>query len=230
MTLSPGSLAGLSRLPLLIALGAAALAALQPWLLLMLGEANPASLASLATDPALSARMFAVLLAFMPAMFLAYWLASLDRFVVNPALASLALFTFAFWFALELLPRAFDLWVVQGRWLPRFLAASEAGRAELESDYSLYRDASFALGFVRRLALTIGQSALALAVWRLRPWGLVLAIALSLSLLRLLLGTIATYGGFDTLSGILAPMYFVTAGLTFPSLALWCWSRSRASS
>jgi hypothetical protein len=212
-----------------LGLVAAALAALQPWLLLLLGEPDVSSLAALAADPLKSKRIFVVMLLFIPAMFVAYWIAAADCLSVNPIYGTFTLFAFALWFALELGPRSFDLWIVQNRWLPRYLSASPPQREALEQSYSFYRDGVFALAFVRRHALLVGQLCLALSTWRVRPWGMLLAMALSLSVVRLLLGSLATYGDWHRLDVIADPLYFVTAGLTFPLLAAWLWSRRRTT-
>jgi hypothetical protein len=204
---------------------AAAFAALQPCALLAFGEADPSSLASLATDAALARRMFVVYLVFMPAMFVAYWIAARSFAVGWPVTVSFATFAFALWFALELLPRSFDLWVVEGRWLPAFQAGDAPTRASLEQHYSWYRDAGYALGFVRRHALLLGQLLLATLVWRSGYWGRLLSIALAASVVRLTLGTLASYGGIDSLHAVLDPLYFVTASTVFPLLAIWSWRR-----
>lgn len=205
---------------------AAVLAALQPWLLLLLGEPDTASLGALAADPATSQRHFWIMLACIPAMFAAYGVASLERFTPTSLCAAIAPLAFAVWFVLEMGPRSFDLWVVQGRWLPAHIAAAPEEQAALDRSYGLYRDALFALVFVRRHALLLGQLCLALEVRRHGPWGLALASALGLSVFRLALGSLATYAGWGAAGAIADPLYFVTSGLVFPLLAVWLWRRS----
>jgi hypothetical protein len=210
-----------------LAAAAAGVAALQPWMLLMLGEANPSSLATLASQPDVSHRMFVVFLVFMPPMFVAYWVAVRSFALGWPLLTSFASFAFASWFALELLPRSFDLWVVQGRWLPAFMPGDTETRELLEQRYALYRDVGHAIGFVRRHALMAGQLLLAVLVWRGGMWGRLLGLALGLSVLRLGLGTAASYGGVGALNAIVDPMYFLTASTVFPLLAAWAWRQPR---
>lgn len=60
--------------------------------------------------------------------------------------------------------------------------------------------------------------------------GKLLALALGLSVLRLLLGTLALYGGMASRYAIADPMYFVTAGAIYPLLAAWAWRRGRVRS
>jgi hypothetical protein len=202
---------------------AAALAALQPWTLLLFGEVNPSSLGTLAAEPAVARRMFIVFLVFMPPMFVAYWTAARSFALGWPLTVSFASFAFGLWFALELLPRSFDLWVVQERWLPEFLAGDEPLRQRLEQRYAVYRDVGHAIAFVRRHALLLGQLLLASLLWRGGGWGRALSIALGASVLRLALGTFATYGGLHGLHAIADPLYFVTASTIFPLLAVWAW-------
>lgn len=209
---------------------AAGIAAMQPLMLWLLGEANVSSLAALSADPAGSRRMFVVLFAFMPAMFLAYWIAAQVARSIMPVTATFVIFAVSLWFALELLPRSFDLWVVQGRWLPSFAAADPVGREALEQKYAFYRDAVFSLAFVRRHALLVAQACLALVAWRTGIVGKLLALALGASVLRLLLGTFATYGGLGGLHAVADPMYFFTAATVFPLLATWLWRQSRTLS
>jgi hypothetical protein len=216
-----------SRAALIGCTVAAAVAAIQPWLMLALGEANVSTLNTLNDDAEIAARMFTALLVFMPPMFISYWIATRAVAATAPTLASFAAFAFALWFALELLPRSFDLWVVHARWLPRFEEADAMGRAALEQQYASYRDANFALGFVRRHALLTGQACLAVGVWRSGLIGRLLAIAFGLSVLRLLLGSLAIYGGFTELNAIADPMYFATAGALYPLLAVWAWKLAR---
>jgi hypothetical protein len=59
-----------------------------------------------------ASRMFVAMLAFMPAIFVAYWIAVRDVAGRMPVTASFAALAFATWFLLEVLPRPFDLWVV----------------------------------------------------------------------------------------------------------------------
>lgn len=219
----------MSKPALRLGMIAALAAALQPWLLMALGEPDVSTLAGLAADPAAGRRVFAAMLLFMPPMFVAYWIGSLERLPAARLRASLALFAFALWFALELGPRSFDLWVVHARWLPAWTAGDPAQRETLEGFHRLYRDALVALGFVRRHALLAGQLCLLLAVAGVRPWGTALAVVLGASVLRLSLGSLATYADLGFLAGIADPLYYVTAGLGFPLLALWLWDRSRAA-
>jgi hypothetical protein len=209
---------------------AAAIAAIQPWLIPALGEADVSTLATLRENTELAGRMFTALLVFMPPMFIAYWIATRAVADAVPTLASFASFAFALWFALELLPRSFDLWVVHARWLPRFEAADAAGRAALEQQYAYYRDANSALMFVRRHVLLTGQACLAVGVWQRGLVGRLFAIALGLSVLRLVLGSLAMYGGLTSLHSIADPMYLLTAGTTYPLLAVWAWNQSRTVS
>jgi hypothetical protein len=206
---------------LAVCAAAAGLAACQPWLMLALGDVDLGSLQALSATPALAGRMFAALLLFMPPMFVAYWIATWQFRPVLPVTASLALYCFGLWFALELLPRSFDWLVVHARWLPRFTAADDASRLVLEQQYALYRDANAALGFVRRHVLLAAQACLACCLWSDGLLGKLLASALGLSVLRLLLGSLALYAGMDWLYAIADPMYFVTAGAIYPLLATW---------
>jgi hypothetical protein len=217
----------MTRGSLLACMVAAALAASQPWLMLVIGIADTSSLASLAEDTALARRMFTVLCVLMPPMFVAYWLATRACVQIMPATASFALYAFGLWFALELLPRSFDLFVVLDRWLPRFMGAAAEQRERLEEQYAAYRDALSALVFVRRNALMIAQACLAACMWSQGLVGKLLAGALGLGVLRLLLGTLAQYGGMGSLSAIDGPLYLVTAGSIYPLLAIWAYRRSR---
>ena len=107
-----------SRSAMLVCTAAAATAAVQPWLMLALGEVDVSTLNSLLANAEVAGRMFTALLVFMPPMFVAYWIATRAVAGAVPTLASFASFAFALWFALEPLPRSFDLWVVHARWLP----------------------------------------------------------------------------------------------------------------
>jgi hypothetical protein len=171
--------------------------------------------------------MFLAMLAFMPFMFVAYWIATKSMAHAHPELASLSLFFFGLWFALELLPRTFDLLVVHGRWLPRFETSDATMKAALEDRYAFYRDGVAALTAVRRHALLIAQACLAACVWRQGLVGKLLTVALGLSVLRLLLGSLALYGGLTSLYAIADPMYFVTAGTIYPLLAWYASQQAR---
>jgi hypothetical protein len=212
---------------LLLGVAASAVAALQPWTMLAVGDADVSSLTALAKNPAQSKRMFVAMLAFMPAIFVAYWIAVRDVAGRMPVTAPFAALAFATWFLLEILPRSFDLWVVQGRWLAEYAAADPARRHEMDGNYALYRDAVQAVGFVRRHALLIGQACLAFSVWQSGLLGKLLAAALALSVVRLVLGSLALYAGMPALFAIADPMYFVTAAAVFPLLAGWLWRQRR---
>jgi hypothetical protein len=207
---------------------AAGLAALQPWIILALGDSDLTSLETLAAGREAAGRMFAALLAFMPAMFVAYWIATRHRLATWPVTASFALYGFALWFALELLPRSFDLLVVHGQWLPRFVEADAVERAGLEQRYSAYRDALVAVGFVRRHVLLAAQVCLGVSIWQSGLLGKLLTAALALSALRLLLGSLALYGGMKWLYPIVDPLYFITAGSIYPLLAIWAFRECRS--
>jgi hypothetical protein len=208
---------------LAVGMVAAAIAALQPWTMLAIGDADVSSLTALGSDPVSSRRMFVAMLAFMPPIFIAYWIATRVIAGAFPVTASFAAFAVALWFVLELLPRSFDLLAVQGRWLPEYALADAARRAELDRGYAAYRDVLNAVGFVRRHALLLGQACLAFAFWNRGLVGRLLTLALALSVLRLALGSLALYGGFTSLFAIADPLYFVTASAIFPLLGIWFW-------
>lgn len=218
-----------SRSALFLCAAAASIAAVQPWLMLAIGDADVSSLEAMDRNPEVAGRMLLAMLVFMPPMFIAYWIATRSVALLYPTLASFAFYGFALWFALELLPRSFDLLVVHGRWLPKYAAAEVVERIRLEEQFAFYRDGVSALTFVRRHALLIAQAILAICVWRHGIVGRVLAVALGLSVLRLLLGSLALYGGFASLYAIADPMYFVTAGAIFPLLAVFAWKRARGA-
>lgn len=228
MTAAPPATTPFSRTSLWVCAAAAAVAATQPWLMLALGDADVTSLAALSANPTRAGRMFTTLLLFMPPMFVAYWIATRAVAGVFPAVAGIAAWLFGLWFALELLPRSFDVWVVQQRWLPRYATGDAATRDLLEQQYAFYRDANHALGFVRRHALLAAQACLAAMVWRQGLIGRLLTAALALSVMRLLLGSLGLYAGMTSLFAIADPLYFVTAGAVFPLLALWAWRQARA--
>lgn len=195
-------------------------------MMLAIGDADVSSLEAMDRNPEVAGRMLLAMLVFMPPMFIAYWIATRSVALLYPTLASFAFYGFALWFALELLPRSFDLLVVHGRWLPKY-AAEAAARTELEEQYAFYRDGVSALTFIRRHALLIAQALLGIGLWRQGLMGRWLAVALGLSVLRLLLGSLALYGGLISLYAIADPMYFVTAGAIFPLLAVFSWKNAR---
>jgi hypothetical protein len=222
----PVESAAASRWALKLGAIAAIAASLQPWLLLVLGDPDTSSLATIAGDAARVRMLFWVMLLFIPPMFLAYWVAVVDRLARSPHLASLALFFLALWFALELGPRSFDLWVVHGKWASAYPTSVDASREWLERAYATYRDVQFAVVFVRRHALLGGQLCLAVLLGSSWRWGFAVSAALALSVLRLALGTLVSYGGWRALESIVDPLYFISAGLVFPLLAAWLWRRS----
>jgi hypothetical protein len=200
-------------------------AAAQPWFLLAVGDPDTSSLAAVAAGADHYGLVARAMLAFVPVMFVAYWTACVDRWTASPFLALSAALAFSGWFILEILPRSFDVWVVHAQW-----SQATPDRLDALADtYARYQEALYGVVFVRRHALLAGQAALAIAVWRQDRAGRALALALGLSVVRLTLGTLASYGDWHGLDAVADPLYFVTAGLTLPLLAVWMWSRWRAA-
>lgn len=204
-----------------------ALAGIGPWIVVLLdGSVPPAdgfdAEMALYLNQAFVAQMWVILVQVF-FMFLALWAVATRSLRAATGPAATGFLLVLIWQVFELIPRAVEVVAVQRVWVPAYLNAVAAEKAELVQLIQASFLVEDAIVMVRQLLFAVGLLLLGGASWRGSRLQRVVALLLLANGVRVAFRVLGAELGIGWMAALVAPLFPILMPALFLAVAAWLW-------